>query len=564
MKTKKNNLKNKKKFKIKNLSPIIGVIFLIIISVILVSIILGWGKTITDETIKEMELDYPKSVKFSEPFIVVKLFPNYKLVFKNINTSKEQINIIAYKIISQSDNPSFNQLIYLDQQIIVNSGSTNSIDLLKLPPENKFNLLFLTDNLEYITLPNINNLPETLRNPQQSNNNIIYSFDFLNIINQTTINSDLNTINILIDSDANIMNLTPIIEIHNLATINPESEISQDFSNPITYTVTAQDQSIREYLVIVEIDVPDEITDIPINGEIWYLEHLDFIDTNSETLLRSYTLMRNLDFLNDSSYYDPLNKTLWTTGEGWLPIAHSDGIFGGRFYGQNYTIKNLYINRPSNGKIGLFSSGYLAQINNLRIEDCNVTGGATVGGLIGESMYNIIENTSVTGLVSGNYEVGGFIGLSAEDTISNSYSNTTVSGDAYYIGGFIGFAMVITGTNNYSFGSVTGDDGVGGFIGGARDNILEKNYSAVVVSGNKNQGGFFGSDGMNNTYLECFWDVDRSGQNNYQAEGIIGLSTELMKTANTFNKWNLIDIWNIEENITYPYLITNTQNPLPQ
>jgi hypothetical protein len=63
----------------------------------------------------------------------------------------------------------------------------------------------------------------------------------------------------------------------------------------------------------------------------------------------------------------------------------------------------------------LFSSGYLAQINNLRIEDCNVTGGANVGGLIGESMYNIIENTSVTGLVSGNYEVGGFIGLSAED-----------------------------------------------------------------------------------------------------------------------------------------------------
>jgi hypothetical protein len=124
--------------------------------------------------------------------------------------------------------------------------------------------------------------------------------------------------------------------------------------------------------------------------------------------------------------------------------------------------------------------------------------------------------------------------------------------------------MAVTGTNNYSFGSVTGDDGVGGFIGGARDNILEKNYSAVVVSGNKNLGGFFGSDGMNNTYLECFWDVDRSGQNNYQAEGIIGLSTELMKTANTFNKWNLIDVWNIEENITYPYLITNTQNPLPQ
>ncbi|WP_024480883.1 PKD domain-containing protein [Cellulophaga baltica] len=49
--------------------------------------------------------------------------------------------------------------------------------------------------------------------------------------------------------------LSPVI-IHNGASISPESETSQDFTNPVIYTVTAQDQTIQTYTV--NVTVPSE------------------------------------------------------------------------------------------------------------------------------------------------------------------------------------------------------------------------------------------------------------------------------------------------------------------
>ncbi|MBO0593397.1 PKD domain-containing protein, partial [Cellulophaga sp. E16_2] len=46
--------------------------------------------------------------------------------------------------------------------------------------------------------------------------------------------------------------LVPII-IHTGASISPESETSQDFTNPVIYTVTAQDQTIQTYTVNVTV-----------------------------------------------------------------------------------------------------------------------------------------------------------------------------------------------------------------------------------------------------------------------------------------------------------------------
>ncbi|WP_165750484.1 Ig-like domain-containing protein [Cellulophaga sp. Z1A5H] len=61
--------------------------------------------------------------------------------------------------------------------------------------------------------------------------------------------------------------LVPVI-IHTGASISPESETSQDFTNPVIYTVTAQDQTIQEYTVTLTVEGNDtkDITDFIIDG----------------------------------------------------------------------------------------------------------------------------------------------------------------------------------------------------------------------------------------------------------------------------------------------------------
>lgn len=66
-----------------------------------------------------------------------------------------------------------------------------------------------------------------------------------------TVNQANKTV-LLIHSETDLTALTPTIVISEKAVISPASEIPQDFSNPITYTVTAEDKSTADYLVTVE------------------------------------------------------------------------------------------------------------------------------------------------------------------------------------------------------------------------------------------------------------------------------------------------------------------------
>ncbi|QXP52981.1 hypothetical protein [Cellulophaga sp. HaHa_2_1] len=74
-------------------------------------------------------------------------------------------------------------------------------------------------------------------------------------------------INVLLPEGTDLTALAPVI-IHNGASISPESEISQDFTNPVIYTVTAQDETIQAYTVNCSIEGNDskDITDFAING----------------------------------------------------------------------------------------------------------------------------------------------------------------------------------------------------------------------------------------------------------------------------------------------------------
>ncbi|AIY14447.1 DUF5018 domain-containing protein [Cellulophaga baltica] len=75
------------------------------------------------------------------------------------------------------------------------------------------------------------------------------------------------TIDVVLPEGTDLTALAPVI-IHTGASISPESETSQDFTNAVIYTVTAQDQTIQEYSVTLTVEGNEakDITDFIIDG----------------------------------------------------------------------------------------------------------------------------------------------------------------------------------------------------------------------------------------------------------------------------------------------------------
>jgi hypothetical protein len=86
-----------------------------------------------------------------------------------------------------------------------------------------------------------------------SSNKLINSFIFasLNPESDGAIDNTNYTVNLLVPDDIDLTSLTPTIMVSSGATISPNSGTKENFTNPVTYTVTAQDGSIQDYTVTV-------------------------------------------------------------------------------------------------------------------------------------------------------------------------------------------------------------------------------------------------------------------------------------------------------------------------
>ena len=108
------------------------------------------------------------------------------------------------------------------------------------------------------------------------------------------------------------------------------------------------------------------------------------------------------------------------------------------FAGNNFIIRNLYINRPAEDRVGLFGRvGAGAELKNVRLEAVDVSGQDEVGGLVGYGGGATISTSSVTGMVSGRNSVGGLVGDGTGATISASSATGMVSGTDS-VGGLVG------------------------------------------------------------------------------------------------------------------------------
>jgi len=284
------------------------------------------------------------------------------------------------------------------------------------------------------------------------------------------------------------------------------------------------------------------------------------LDNIRNDMSSDYILTNDLD--STTAGYDELAGPAANEGKGWHPIIGPGGDppFTGIFNGQGYEIRDMFIDLPDIGYVGLFSIvGEEGHILNIGVVNADVTSTAYIGGLVGVNRGTISYSYS-TGSLTGALWVGGLLGQN-DGTVSNSYSTGNVVSDSG-AGGLMG-GNTGTVSNSYSTGNVTGNSGAGGLIS-ANSGTVSNSYSTGSVNGNEYLGGLVGYSDQG-TVSSSFWDTETSGQ--ATSAGGTGKTTVEMQHITTFLEagWNIIGVanpgtpdpsytWNIVNEQTYPIL----------
>jgi len=236
--------------------------------------------------------------------------------------------------------------------------------------------------------------------------------------------------------------------------------------------------------------------------EISTLQELQDINNN---LSGDYVLTSDIDASDTSG---------WNDGKGFVPVGDDTTSFTGTFDGQGHTISDLYINRSQENNAGLFGYADGSTIENIGVENVDVSGDDRVGGLVGFNRdSSTVSNSYATGTVSGNDEVGGLVGYNRESSVSNSYSTGTVSG-SNSVGGLVGLNNVrSTVSNSYATGTVSGSNRVGGLVGyHYTSTTVQNSYATGDVSGSNRVGGLVGrvlnNEGVTDEILYSYANSD--------------------------------------------------------
>ena len=286
------------------------------------------------------------------------------------------------------------------------------------------------------------------------------------------------------------------------------------------------------------LNVPNESYQLGRTGKVNLNGNATFsVNGVSYTLVKSLTELQNIsDLTGKYVLANDIDATLtssWNSGAGFNPIGLGSGSFTGIFDGLGHTVNNLFINRPTQTSIGLFSSLNNGLIQNTGITNANISGKWQVGALAGNNLANtsgvksIINNSYSSGQVHGyasdvvvGQDVGGLVGINSassggEAIIKNSYSSAAVTGHAdsanyFGIGGLVGSnaagnevstARIIS---SYATGAVTGtgvnlSNNVGGLAGFnkifmAGTATIDQSFATGNVSGSSNVGGLVGGN----------------------------------------------------------------------
>ena len=278
-----------------------------------------------------------------------------------------------------------------------------------------------------------------------------------------------------------------------------------------------------------------------------------------------YELTTDLDLDTDGDSQAGAGDDYWNDGAGWVPIGTKQQPFDADFHGNGHTISNLHINRQHQ-HVGLF--GYIGPagaIQQVGLEDADVSGFWDVGALAGWNA-GIIKGSYATGLMSGSYAIGGLVGWNGGTIVSSnadgkisgvinnggglvagthsssiilsSYASVSITGGTN-LGGLVGEYRGGRINNSYATGNVQGSSRVGGFMGAANargkedfewnNDEVANCYATGRVSGSAEIGGLIGSNELNRIAVrDSYWDVETSELS--VSQGGVGKSTAELKT----------------------------------
>ncbi len=332
------------------------------------------------------------------------------------------------------------------------------------------------------------------------------------------------------------------------------------------------------------------------------------------------TSLDNLYWLSQNStewdkYYeqtadiDASSTSTWDSGAGFSPIGNSTTNFTGSYYGGDYTISGLTINRPTTDSVGFFGYTYTAAVGNLGLMDVSITGNDNTGGMFGISDTTTHFHLYTTGTVTGNSRVGGLAGQlirgylaisyseadavgdlevgglvgkldfnnsTSSSTIEGAYATGSVTAHVQTAGGLVGQGAATKETtfviNSYATGNVASPQYVGGLMGGAENVQITNSYSSGQVSGDIGFSPVGGFVGINTDALitNSYWNIETSGLSDAfgsDASGnthtVTGLTSEQMRNSANFGAFDFVNFWTIEEDSTSPYLQAIIPETLP-
>ena len=139
----------------KSISSIIIIVLLILVCLVLIYLVLNFGKNITTKSLYEANDFKEKYGIDTLTMFKLELFNNNHLILKNLY-SDGPVTIVGYKIVSDSVGPLLNKFNSLKEPVVIDEGYKQVIDIVQ-PPDRKFTIQLLTDKDKYITINNIPN-----------------------------------------------------------------------------------------------------------------------------------------------------------------------------------------------------------------------------------------------------------------------------------------------------------------------------------------------------------------------------------------------------------------------
>ncbi|RLM53520.1 hypothetical protein DVK02_13685 [Halobellus sp. Atlit-31R] len=242
----------------------------------------------------------------------------------------------------------------------------------------------------------------------------------------------------------------------------------------------------------------------PYQVETW--THLDAVRRNPDA---NFTVAESVNA--STVAYDAVANVSADGGAGFEPIGNKTTPFTGSFGGDGHTISDLHIDRGKTDYVGLFGTS-TGRLENVRVENVDITGRTSVGGLVG---YNVRGNATVTesyvtGDVNGSKRVGGLVGYNYEGNIAESYATVNVN-SSLRLGGLVGENREGNITESYATGNLSGSEYVGGLVGANNGATISESYAAGSVDGTDLIGGFVGENN-GGAVSDSYWDRGTTNQ----------------------------------------------------